>query len=57
MSSPTTHERATLQRDLARLHAITAEQESQIRTLRSEVTRAQAEVRALKLKARKRAKT
>lgn len=45
-----------LQRDLIRLRAITAEQESQIRTLRSEVTMARAEVRMLKLKARKRAK-
>lgn len=51
------HVPLTTIRELARLRGITAEQESQIRTLRSEVTRAQAEVRMLKLKARKRAKT
>lgn len=56
MSSLTTQERATLQRENTRLHAITSEQESQIRTLRSELVRAQAEIREIKLRYRKRAK-
>lgn len=45
-----------MQRDHIRLRAVTAEQESTIRTLRSELARFQAEVRALKLRIRKRAK-